>query len=180
MKEADRDRLGAAVAHRLHDAIDLGIGQLDMDLAIGEHPLLRLERTRARDEGVGPVEQEIIGFGPVLTPDLVDVARALRDDQSGLGAGLLDRDVDGDGRAVHQGLGVLGLQFGLGQAIPHALREFRRRRELLGLDDLSGRRIECDQIGERAPDIDSDFHAISPPHCLSAFYCIHLRASQRT
>ncbi len=63
---------------------------------------LHLEAQRALDQRLVLLEEEIVGIGPVDAADLVDVAKALGDEQRGLGAGALEDGIDGDGRAVQE------------------------------------------------------------------------------
>ena len=73
-----------------------------MHLAGSQQPLVDLAREAPRHQRLMAVEEQVVGFRPVAAADDVDVARAARHDQAGLGALALDQRVDRDGRAVDQ------------------------------------------------------------------------------
>ena len=73
-----------------------------MHLAGGKHAFLDLARELPRHQRAVLVEEKVVGLRPVAAADDVDVARAARDHEAGLGALALDQRVDRDGRAVDQ------------------------------------------------------------------------------
>src|SRR6185437_3660918 len=103
-----------------------------------------------------PLEQEIIGLGAVAAADAVDVARALGHHQRRARAVALDGGVDRDRRAVNEGVGRVDRQMALGQGLADADREIVRRGRGFRVMDRAGGKIEGDEIGEGAADIESN------------------------
>ena len=123
------------------------------DLARGREPLVDLEGPRARHQRHRPLEEEVVRLRPVAAADLVDVARALGDDQRRACAGVLDGDVDRHRRAVHEGFGIARRNARLCETVPHPLRQFVRRGRALRLEHLAAALVERHQIGKGAADI---------------------------
>ena len=163
MQEADCDCLGSRLAHGGRDGLRLAAVERDELLAARAETLVHLEGAGARHERRGPLEAEVVSLRPVLPADLVDVARAARDDERRLRALLLDRDVDRDRRAVNDVRRRRGLDRALTQTVPHALRQIARRRERLALSDPAGALVERDEVGERAADVDGDTQVTQRP-----------------
>src|SRR5262245_12095819 len=92
----------------------------------------------------------------VGSADEVDIARALRDHESGVGASLLDGDVDRDRRAMNEVVSVPRRNAGLRQAVPDALRQLMRRREGLRLDDAARGFVVGDEVGKGAANVGGD------------------------
>ena len=113
MEEADRDRLDALGGEEAAGLLDAGAVERLVHLARGEHALVDLARVAARHQRLVPVEEEIVGFGPVAAADDVDVARAGGDDEAGLRALALDQRVDRDGRAVDELVDRAGVEAAL-------------------------------------------------------------------
>ena len=74
----------------------------DDNFAGGIEPFDDFMGIAARGQRFGPAEQEIVGFRPISTPDLIDVARALRHDQRRFGAGAFNRRVDRHRGPMHE------------------------------------------------------------------------------
>jgi hypothetical protein len=110
--------------------------------------LVHLEREPARHQWLRPLEEQIIGIGPVAAADVIDIARALCDDQRDLRALALDQGVDGDGRAVDQRADRIRLKLDLVQAIDDPFDRLPRCGQALGLEETARRLIESNEIGE--------------------------------
>ena len=80
------------VAELLH----LVVIERNLDFAVGQHALSDFEPQRPLHQGLVLLKEEVIGIGPVDAADLVDIAKAARDDQRGLCAGALQDGVDGE------------------------------------------------------------------------------------
>ena len=65
-------------------------------------PLANLETQRSFDQRLVLFEEKIIGFRTVDAADLIDVAKALGDQQRAAGAFALEDGVDGDRGTVEQ------------------------------------------------------------------------------
>ncbi len=132
---------------------DLVFVERDVDLAVGEHALLRLEAQGTLDQRLMLAEEQIVGVRPVDAADLVDVAEAFGNDERGPGAGPLQNGVDGDGRAVEEqpGGGIIGARLLDSGGDP--LDEMMRRRQRLAEAELAGPLIERRNVRERAADI---------------------------
>ena len=178
VQEAHRDRLDALGFERRARLGDAALLQRLVHLAGGEQALLRLVGEPARHQRPVAVEEQVVGLRPVAAADDVDVARAARHHQAGLGALALDQRVDRDGRAVDQLVDVGGVEPALADAVDDALHELRRRGQALGLDERAGPVVEPDQVGERPADVDRDEdHAF--PSTFSARHCERSEAISR-
>ena len=127
--------------------------QRRIDLAVGQHALVDLEAQRPLDQRHVLAEEQIVGVGPVDASDLVDVAKALGDEQRRARAGALEHRVDGDGRAVEKQRGGAVIAAGLGDACGNALDQMRRGRQRLAERELAGLFVKHRNVGERAADI---------------------------
>ena len=153
VQQQDGDGLDAyghePVAHRVHARLV----QRDVRLAFGGHALAHLETQRAFDQRQVLAEIQVVGVRPVDAPDLVDVAKALGDEQRGLRAGALDHGVDGDGRSVQEQRGVAKARTGLGYALRDALDEAPGSRQRLAEQQPAAALVERSDVGEGAADV---------------------------
>ena len=128
-------------------------------------PLDRLGGARLRHQETGfPVErvEQVVGIGLRPAARLVDRAEALGDQEPRAGAVLLDQRVGRDRGAVDEEADVGGCDAGpeqLLQRVDHRARGIVGHRRNLHRAALAGSGLERDQIGERAPGIDSDHPA---------------------
>ncbi len=127
-----------------------------MHSAAGKDALRHLAHVAAQQQRLMPVKEQIVGFGPVAAADEINVARAGRDDEAGLGALAFDERVDRHGRAVDQLVDRIGGETALADAVDHALHQVRRRRQALGLGKAPRALVEPHEIGEGSADIDGD------------------------
>src|ERR1700733_10271002 len=96
--------------------------------------------------------------------DLVNIAKAFRNQQRRLRAGALQQGVDADRRAVEEEIRILDLHLGAGQ---RTLNAFGQR--VVGRKRLAERQdrallVESGEIGESAADIDGDAQAVFRGH----------------
>src|SRR5689334_24024587 len=94
--------LDAELLQTLTERHDLVLVERPLDLAVREHALLHLEAQRPLDQRHMLAEEQVVGVGPVDAADLVDVAKALGDEERGPGAGALQDRVDRHRRAVQE------------------------------------------------------------------------------
>jgi hypothetical protein len=100
IEEQHGRRLDAERAEPPGERGQLGLVERTFHFAVRQHPLLDLEAKRALDQRHVFLEVEIIGVRPIDPPDLIDVTKALGDDERRAGAGALQDRVDRDRRAV--------------------------------------------------------------------------------
>jgi hypothetical protein len=156
VQEHDRDRLDVVGVELLCDAgCVLAIEHGD-DFAVGVEAFDDLERVVAWNVGHGPLEEDVVGFGTAAAADLVDVAHPFGHDERRACARSLDRGVDRDGRTVNKRLGSGQRQTALRQCLTNADGEVVRGRRTLGLMNFTGCEIECNQVGERAADVERE------------------------
>ena len=161
---ADCHCLDTGALQRCDGCRERGPVEWCLDRAVGPHALRHTEPQRAWHELLGWWHAEIVAIFFEALAHLDDVAMAFRGEQTDLGALVLEQRVGGDGGAVHDAFGLckkLGrrqvLELGeTGQAGHHADRWIFRGGGDLRQHGAAGV-IYCDQVGERAPDIDADF-----------------------
>src|ERR1700686_4327133 len=97
-------------------------------------------------------EEQIVGFRTVDAADLVDVAKALRRNQRGLGAFALQQRIDGDCRAVQEQLPRAETRSGFGDARGHALDQTRGCGQRLSETNMTRRFVKNSKIRECTAD----------------------------
>ena len=105
MQEANGDRLDALRLEFIHRAAYFLLVERRHDAAVDQRAFFDADAARARDQRpVGWDEQIVKRDVDRLdaAPHLDAVAKALGRDHAGLGAALVDQDVGGERRAVHQ------------------------------------------------------------------------------
>ena len=156
VQEAHGDRLDAVGPSLFESAQDVLGVELGVRLARGEDPLVDLEREVPRDEGYRPLEEQVVGLGSVPPADLVDVARATRNEQRRTRALPLDRGVDRDRRTVNE----LGRGGGGDPALFEAARDSVGNGSRVGvglaLIDRIGEWVVRHEVGEGTTDVGCD------------------------
>ena len=156
VQEAHRDRFDAFGGKRAAGFGDTGFVERMVHVARAHDAFVDLPRQVSRHQRPVTMKEEVIRLRAVAAADDVDVAGAAGNDQSGLGALALDQRIDGNGRAVDQFLDRGGREPAFADAIEDALRQFMRRRQAFGLDELFRLVVEADEVGKRAADIDGN------------------------
>src|SRR5262245_32715395 len=133
--------------------LDLILVERPLDLAVGEHALLDLEAQRPLDQRHVLAEEQVVGVGPVDAADLVDVAKALGDEERSLRARSLEDGVDRDRRAVQEQAGRAIIAAGLLDALVDAVDQPLRGRQGLAEGERAGTIVEHCNIGEGAADV---------------------------
>ncbi len=115
----------------------------------------------ARHERVGELQEQVVDVVALLGAHLEDVAEAARGDQAEARAAALDQGVGDQGGAVHDVADV-----GEGQvcaacsssveALQRADRRVVRRGQALVQADVVALRVEQDEVGEGAADVETD------------------------
>ena len=106
IEEQDRDRFDAEAVELRPEVRNFRLVERDVDVAVGQDSLARLEAQRALDQRLVFLEEQVVGIRPVDAADFVDVAKAFGDDEGGLGAGAFQDGVDGHRRAMEEQPGV--------------------------------------------------------------------------
>ena len=153
VEKQDRGSFHADLLEPAAQAHDLRLVERRVDLAVGQHPLLDLETQRAFDQRHVLLEEQVVGVGTVDAADLVDVAKALGDQEPGLRPRALEDGVDGDGGAVQKQPGGAIIAAGLGDAGIDAFDQPLRRQQRLAESKPAGALVEHGDIGEGAADI---------------------------
>ena len=153
VEEQDRARLDAELIKPLAEPHDLGLLERRVDLAVGQHALACLEAQRPLDQRFVLLEEQIVGVRAVDAADLVDVAKTLRDQERGAGAGALQDRVDGDRRAVQEEACGRVVAARLGDAGADAVDQAHRGRQHLAEGERPRALVENRDIREGAPDI---------------------------
>ena len=102
VQQADRDRLDPFGDEKPGGALDAGLVERRVDLALGVDPLVDLDPPAPLDQGrrLGPAH--VVEPRHAQIADFEHVAEAARGDQPGLGALVLEDRVRGDRSAVQQ------------------------------------------------------------------------------
>jgi hypothetical protein len=153
VQEQNRDRFDLLALESVGQRKKLGLVERLGDAAVGIKALRHFVAMPPRHQREMLLEEQIIGVGPIDAADLVDVAKAARRDQRGLGAGALQHGVDGDRGAVQEQAGIGKSGARLGDAIGDALDHRRRRRQALAEKKPLIGWIERRNVGEGAADI---------------------------
>jgi hypothetical protein len=111
------------------------------------------------------MEEQIVEVVADLAADLDRVTKALGGDQADLGALSLDDGIGNQGRSMHDGAhrGDDGLRFAekAGDALDDGETGITRRCQALARVDELLVAIDEHEIGERAPDVHPDPHALA-------------------
>ena len=176
VQEADGDRLDAvgdqALRHRAH----FGGVERRQHVAVAVHALRHLQPMAARHQRVGEAQEQVVDVVALLGAHLEDVAEAARGDQAEPRAAALDQGVGDQRRAVHHVADVgkrepSRLQQ-FGEPLERADRWVVRRGQALVQADVVALRVEQDEVGEGAADVEADAvaggsgHAVHP--CVAA------------
>ena len=153
VQEADRDRFVAGAFQRAADTIlRRCFVESGDDLPVRSHALRDLERVAARDHRRRLPVVDVVDGAPALALQREHVAEALGREECDSGPFALEHRVGRDGRAVHEISGGVHCQTGFverGDGSAVRLRGCARH-----LGDAHPIGLECDEIGERAPDLD--------------------------
>ena len=164
VQQADRHGLHTVRLQRLDRRRDRGRIERFVLIAGGEQPSTHLAGERARHQRAMAVEKQIVGLGPVAATDGVDVARAARDDESGLRTLALDQGIYGGGRTVDQFGDAGGSKPALVEAVDDALHQVVRRGQALRLREAASLGVITDKIREGPADVDCDDDQLKSPH----------------
>ena len=160
---AHRDRFDPRLHQRRQARLERASVQRRRDRAVEAKTLAHAEPAHTRHQRHGRRHPQIVAIVLETLAHLDDVAVALGRQETDLGSLALEQRVGGDGGAVDD-------RFGLGeepaqirrqlcgqqrQAIDQADGRIRRRRGALG-DRERALRVDRDQVGERAADVDAD------------------------
>ena len=80
VEEQDRDRFDAEAVELRPEMRNFCLVERDVDVAVGQDSLARLEAQRALDQRLVFLEEQVVGIRPVDAADFVDVAKAFGDD----------------------------------------------------------------------------------------------------
>ena len=160
-EQADRDRLGAALAQRRRQARGLP-GAEWLDHPVGPDPLRRLEAQLALDKRGGLGRAEPVEVGAVLAGDLEDVGEAAGRDQGRAGAAFLEQRVGPDGHPVGEVLDRRGVGACAGKHLIDRLDHagglvVGGGRPLRGVDPLA---VDEDGVGEGPAHVDAQEHGV--------------------
>ena len=160
VQEADGDRLDPfgyqALRHRTH-LVRLERGQ---HVAVAVEALRHLQAMAARNQRVGEAEKKVVDVVALLGAHFQDVAEAACGDEAEARAGALDQGVGDEGGAMDHVADVgqrepSGVQQ-FAEALESADRGIVRRGQALVEPDLVALRIQQDEIGESAADVETD------------------------
>ena len=153
VEEADRDGLVVAALQRLCEAVPRCVLiQGDDHLPVRADAFGHLERVAARHHGLGLAVVNVVDGAPALPLEGEQIAEPLGGEERHLRTLALQHGVGGHGRAVHEILGDVQCQTRLVERCDRpAVRTLRRARHLC---DTHAVRLERDEIGERAADLD--------------------------
>ncbi len=160
MQEANGDRLDAVGNQRLGGAADFGgIERLDHPPVIGD-ALADLDDVAPVGQRGREAEEEVVNVVALFDAHFEDVAEARGREQADLGAPAFDDGV-GDQRGAVQKFSDIGELDAFGgdqfvETLERAHRGIGRRRQALVQPELAAFRIEQDEIGEGAADIEAD------------------------
>jgi len=160
MQEADRETLDALLDQLRH----LGQRRIDveflLDRAVGRQPFHRLAPPRARHQRLGHLDEEIVELVLALAADLQHVAETRRRQQTCLRTLALDQCVGEQRSRVDDAAYLFRFRAGflqhLARAFERTTRRIVRRRALLPDDGAAVARVVNDEIGEGAPDVDTE------------------------
>ena len=153
VEEQDRDRFDAEAVELRREGRNFGLVERDVDVAVGQDSLPRLEAQRALDQRLVFLEEQVVGIRPVDAADFVDVPKAFGDDEGGLGTSAFQNSVDGHRRAMEEQPGVRIGGSRMGDGSRDSLNQMMWRRQRLAELDVPGRGIERRHIREGAADV---------------------------
>ncbi len=159
----NRDRGNALCAQRFHRGAQRLLIERHHHRTVRGNPLGNGEAAAARRKEYGGLrlEEEIVEMRALVAADLEDIFEAIRGDEAGDGAFLLDKRVDRDRTAVDEPTDISGFEIDRSErtrdAIAHAVDQIAGRRGDLGVvrDPIVAHQ---DDVGKRAADIDADFN----------------------
>ena len=135
-------------------------------LPVRRHALVDFEAQFGRDERDGRIGEEIIKLGPVLAPNLQDIAETARGHKGGDGSLAFEQGVGRHGRTMDDVCcaGVFGARIGsartggknLRQPIQHGLCRVVGGGEQFEGAQFAADRVIDDKIGEGAADVEAD------------------------
>ena len=157
VQEVDDDALGAEREQLLRRRRDLRLVERHQHLALGIDPLVDLEAEAPLDQRHEPALQAI-GRRPGAPAELEHVAKAARRDQADGRDLALEHRVGRRRRAVDDRLERRRLDLGRVERGDHAEGLVLDRRRHLGDAHLAARRLDHDQVGEGAADVDAGDH----------------------
>src|SRR6516162_3749500 len=105
------------------------------------------------DQRLVLAEEQIVGVRPVDAADLVNVAKALGNEERGVSALALQDGIDGDGGAVEEQSGRFVVAARLRHPGIDPLDQALRPRQRLAEGQLAGALVEGRDIGEGAADV---------------------------
>ena len=155
VQEMDDDRFTARRQQPLCGVGHGGFIEGCQHLAVGIHAFGNFKSHLAVDHGPEGAAQPV-GLRPCATAELQHVAEALCRDQTDLGDLAFEQRVRRGRRAMHHGLQQCGIEAGRGQRRHEADRLVVDGRWHLGEPHFVGGRIDRQQVGEGAADIDAD------------------------
>src|SRR5262249_15658753 len=88
--------------------------------------LIDLERQSRWRQRLRTLKQDVVGFWPIATRNLIDVARTARHNERRRRTGPFNSRVDRDGRSVNKALDLVQVKTRLAHAIEHTGREIGR------------------------------------------------------
>ena len=137
-------------------------------VAVAIHAFRYFEAMAARHEWVGELQEQVVDVVALLGAHLEDVAEAARGDQAEAGAAALDQGVGDQGGAVHDVADVGERQVcrlqQFGEALQRADRRVLRGGQALVQADVVALRVEQDEVGEGAADVETDAIAVGGGH----------------
>ncbi len=160
VEEADGDRLDPFGYQALrHGAHLVGI-ERGQHVAVAVDAFRHLQAMAARHQRVGELQEQVVDVVALLGAHLQDVAEAARGDQAQARAGALDQGVGDQGGAVDHVADVGERELGgvqqFGEALQRADRGVVRRGQALVEADFVALRVEQDEVGEGAADVETD------------------------
>ena len=170
VQKMDHDGFAAQRQQLLRGIGDSGLVERDQHLAIGVHALWHFEAPFAVDQRIERTAQAI-GLRPGAAAEFQHVAKTLGGDETDRGDLALQQRIGRRGGAVHHGLQGRGIGAGLRESRHEADGLVVDRRRHLGELDLTGDRIDCQQVGEGAADVDADREGALCRHDHTERYC---------
>jgi hypothetical protein len=160
VQQADRNRLHARIAQCPDRGARRGFVERRADAAIRHQPFRHLEPEAARHQRVGAAHEEVVGVVPQLRADLLHVPKTLRGQEAGRDPAALDQRI-GDQRRAVDDVAHLGRRDAVAlqqaaHAFQHGLFGGVRRGQHLAVEQPPVARVEHDEVGEGAADVDAD------------------------
>jgi len=159
VQQADRDRLDALGDQLADDPARSVLVEGLPDLAIGQEPLAHFAAKPPRHEGRRRIDEEVVHVVAAFVADLERVAEALGGQERRPRALALDERVGRERRAVddgpHGACGNRRLLEERADALLDRVRRIFRRGEDLAHARGPRRRVDDDEVGEGAADVDA-------------------------